>query len=431
MPGENTSTKFIENFDIKSCEKVAEGKTKIIYHIPKHKELVLIQSKDKITAFNAVRQHELDGKARLSNVTTCKVFQYLSHIGFPSHFVKQISDTEFVAKNCKMIPIEWVARRVATGSFLKRNKGVPEGYRFSEPKVELFFKDDAQGDPQWSEEMLLCSNMTIGNVCIGRSEVELMSKSTSVVFEVLEAAWASLGCSLIDMKVEYGVTDEGEIVLADVIDNDSWRLWPGGDRRLQLDKQFYRDLPEVTEADLKMLKEKFETVVDKLDKFVVPTKGRVVVLSGSTSDEAHVAKIKAACDDFGLPCFVHVCSAHKATQETLRLAAQYRGDRIPTVFIAVAGLSNGLGPVLSGNVPCPVINCPPPSSSSTNFNDVWSSLNLPSGVCSSTILSPINAVWHAVSCLALNDHVLWSRLLVKQFLNYTSLLNADKTFMKA
>lgn len=54
------------------------------------------------------------------------------------------------------------------------------------------------------------------------------------------------------------------------------------------------------------------------------------------------------------------------------------GDGIPTVFIAVAGRSNGLGPVLSGNVASPVINCPPPAGE-FGAADIWSSLRLPSG----------------------------------------------------
>lgn len=47
--------------------------------------------------------------------------------------------------------------------------------------------------------------MNIGGVLIGEREIDLMSRATVTIFEVLERAWATLGCSLIDMKVEFGV----------------------------------------------------------------------------------------------------------------------------------------------------------------------------------------------------------------------------------
>lgn len=48
------------------------------------------------------------------------------------------------------------------------------------------------------------------------------------------------------------------------------------------------------------------------------------------------------------------------------------------MFIAVAGRSNGLGPVLSGNAVWPVINCPPVKAD-WGAEDIWSSLRMPSG----------------------------------------------------
>lgn len=56
----------------------------------------------------------------------------------------------------------------------------------------------------------------------------------------------------------------------------------------------------------------------------------------------------------------------------------FPGDGVPTVFVAVAGRSNGLGPVMSGNTAYPVINCPP-ITPDWGAQDIWSSLRMPSG----------------------------------------------------
>jgi len=58
--------------------------------------------------------------------------------------------------------------------------------------------------------------------------------------------------------------------------------------------------------------------------------------------------------------------------------AMLPGSNETVVLIAVAGRSNGLGPVLSGNTCFPVINCPPVKPENV-AQDIWSSLNIPSG----------------------------------------------------
>ncbi|CAG5862394.1 unnamed protein product [Menidia menidia] len=408
-------------------QKLNEGKTKQIFELADQPGLVLVQSKDQITAGNAVRKDQMEGKAAIANKTTSCVFKLLQESGIKTAFVKQHSDTAFIAAHCEMIPIEWVCRRVATGSFLKRNPGVKEGYRFSPLKMEMFFKDDANNDPQWSEEQLLTAKFCLAGLTIGQCEVDIMNRSTVAIFEILERAWATQNCTLVDMKIEFGVNVKTqEIVLADVIDNDSWRLWPAGDRSQQKDKQVYRDLKEVTPEAMQMVKRNFEWVSDRVKLLLEPqASGRVVVLMGSTSDMAHCEKIRKACTSFGIPCFLRVTSAHKGPDETLRIKAEYEGDGIPTVFVAVAGRSNGLGPVMSGNTAYPVINCPP-LTPDWGAQDVWSSLRMPSGLGCSTILSPEAAAQFAAQIFGLANHLVWSKLRASMLNTWVSLKLADK-----
>uniref|UniRef100_A0A8C2Q4Y6 PurE domain-containing protein n=1 Tax=Cyprinus carpio TaxID=7962 RepID=A0A8C2Q4Y6_CYPCA len=412
---------------LKLGQKLNEGKTKQIFELVVEPGYVLVQSKDQITAGNAVRKDQMEGKAAIANKTTSCVFKLLQDAGFKTAFVRQHSETAFVASRCEMIPIEWVCRRIATGSFLKRNPGVKEGYRFTPLKMEMFFKDDANNDPQWSEEQLLAAGFELAGLTIGRCEVDIMSKSTVAIFEVLEKAWATQDCTLVDMKIEFGVNvTTKEIVLADVIDNDSWRLWPAGDRSQQKDKQVYRDLKEVTPEAMQMVKRNFEWVAERVKLLLESqAKGRVVVLMGSTSDVAHCEKIRKACGSYGIPCHLRVTSAHKGPDETLRIKAEYEGDGVPTIFVAVAGRSNGLGPVMSGNTAYPVINCPP-ITPDWGAQDIWSSLRMPSGLGCSTVLSPEAAAQFAAQILGLNDHLVWLKLRASMLNTWISLKQADK-----
>jgi phosphoribosylaminoimidazole carboxylase/phosphoribosylaminoimidazole-succinocarboxamide synthase len=49
----------------------------------------------------------------------------------------------------------------------------------------------------------------MNGLTIGQDEVDIMRRTTVVVFEVLEKAWATRDCALIDMKIEFGVDSRG------------------------------------------------------------------------------------------------------------------------------------------------------------------------------------------------------------------------------
>lgn len=83
----------------------------------------------------------------------------------------------------------------------------------------------------------------------------------------------------------------------------------------------------VTEEDLDIVKRNFEWVADQLDYLVLPPSSLVVILMGSQSDEKHCKEIATHARFLGLKVQLRVCSAHKGTQETLNILAEY--ENIP------------------------------------------------------------------------------------------------------
>jgi len=239
---------------------LAEGKTKLIYAYPDDDNLVYMVNKDQITAGDGARRNELAGKSRWSTLTTANVFRLLEQENIATHFVQQINDVALLVRRCNMLPVEQVMRRIATGSYLKRHPEVSEGTRFNPVLVETFLKDDARHDPQiWQEDIIQMELAT-------PQEIEWMAEQGRRVFETLERAWASIDVTLVDLKIEFGRDTNRDLLVADVIDNDSWRLWPGGDKTRMLDKQVYRNLKEVTLQDLEGIADRYALVADLTGK---------------------------------------------------------------------------------------------------------------------------------------------------------------------
>lgn len=90
-----------------------------------------------------------------------------------------------------------------------------------------------------------------------------------------------------------------------------------------VDKQVYRNLTNVTQTDLDTVKRNFEWVSQQLDHLVPKMEHTVVILMGSPSDEAHCQAIKKHCENFGLNVDLRVTSAHKGTEETLKIVSYY------------------------------------------------------------------------------------------------------------
>jgi phosphoribosylaminoimidazole-succinocarboxamide synthase len=240
----------------------AEGKTKQIYAHPDDPHLVYIASKDQITAGDGARRNEITGKSRLSTITTANVFRLLNQAGIATHFVKMINDTTLLVQRCTMLPIEHVQRRIATGSYLKRHPEVSEGTRFDPVLIETFLKDDARHDPQiWPQEIIQLG-------IASQQELAWMASEGQRVFAVLEQAWAKLEITLVDLKIEFGRNAQGQLLVADVIDNDSWRLWPGGEKTRMLDKQVYRNLQSVTSVDLQDIADRYALVAELTEKLL-------------------------------------------------------------------------------------------------------------------------------------------------------------------
>lgn len=227
-----------------------EGKAKRVFSTETVHQL-RVEYKDEVTAGNGAKKDKMQGKGRLNNRITSIIFEYLNKHGLESHFIKQLSETEQLVKEVKIIPLEVVVRNIATGSITKR-LGFEKGHVFDEPLVEFFYKNDDLNDPLITDDHVKLLHIA------NDEEIKALKDMAKNINKVLIQLMNEMDLRLVDFKVEFGKTENGDILLADEISPDTCRIWDKYSDT-NFDKDVYRN-------DTGSLIDTYQTFLDKLEE---------------------------------------------------------------------------------------------------------------------------------------------------------------------
>ncbi|MBD5634123.1 MAG: hypothetical protein IAI49_06555 [Candidatus Eremiobacteraeota bacterium] len=334
--------------------EVARGKTKVLYEQPGQPDVLVVQALDNITAGDGARRDEIPGKGRIAAKTTARVFRLLNLTGLPTHYLsggEDDDDNEMLVRRCTMVPLEVVVRGVAAGSLVKRKPGIARGSVLVPRMVEFFFKDDANHDPLIEPDDIVHRGLATPQ------EIGIMSEVARITFEILAHAWRRRETLLVDLKLEFGRLvggdGRGDLVIADVIDNDSWRIWPQGREELMLDKQAYRNLETVTSADLERVRDNYETVADLVGTFPSLRPGMAALVADGPQSLGLLEPVARALQVFGLQTLRKVVSTHLVPGYVLQMVQQLDGTFSRMVFV---GSGPQLAAMLSAATPTPVFD---------------------------------------------------------------------------
>ena len=152
-----------------------------------------------------------------------------------------------VVRKLKMIPVECVVRGYLYGSLYERlvkgEVNLPvkpiNAAKLPEPYFDPTTKSDVKDEP-----------VTVGQIVdegwLDTEEITALKDSSLNIYKKMSERADMAGFILADLKLEFGFDEESNIVLADSIGPDEFRLWPKenyspGKNQESYDKQLIRD----------------------------------------------------------------------------------------------------------------------------------------------------------------------------------------------
>lgn len=425
--------------NLMECNLHKVGKVRDIYTTDNSNHLVFYHS-DRLSSFDRAICN-VNGKGNVLMNTSIWWMNKTKHI-VDNHYVNHYKNYMLV-KKCNVIPLEFIVRGYITGStntslWTHYNNGArnycgidfPDGLKKNQklesPVLTPTTKDDVHDE-------LISIEQIIERGILNKDQLDFIRNKALELYTYGAQVASESGLILVDTKYEFGIDDDGNIMLIDEIHTcDSSRYWyqdtyqhlfESGKEPQKLDKDNVRDYVKKNcddpyKSDIPIIPEECKENVykcyaevhrllsgetltcssynhDSSDyNLLVQTlmeQIKVVIFSGSEVDRPHVEKIISNLDKYNISSVYHVCSAHKYTQRLLDIMKTYNdvsGKRI--IFVTVAGRSNALSGVVACNTHFPVIACPPFKDKVDMMVNINSTLQCPSFTPVMTILEPNN-----------------------------------------
>ncbi len=231
---------------------VASGKVRELYALDD--ERLLLVASDRISTFDVVLPTEIPDKGRVLTGLSGFWFARTKHI-VPNHLLALRDDGRSTeCRRLEMLPVECVVRGYITGSGWKdyvatgevSGHRLPEGLKESARLPAPIFTPSTKAQTGHDENITRDEAAEL----VGRERFEEVERVALELYRFAAAHAEARGIILADTKFEFGVDDQGALVLADeAFTPDSSRFWPAdryapGGSQPSFDKQYVRDYCE-------------------------------------------------------------------------------------------------------------------------------------------------------------------------------------------
>ena len=242
-------------------KKISSGKVREIYEVDDDKLMLVVS--DRISAFDVILPSEVPDKGKILNKISEFWFDFTkdfvsNHIvstnssDFPEEFRgSEFEGRSMLVKKLQMLPIECIVRGYITGSGWKSYKEngtvcgikLPEGLQESQKLSTPVFTPSTKAAEGHDE------NISFEETCklIGEELATKVRDTAIKIYSKCAEYAATKGIIIADTKFEFGLDENGDLVLGDeVLTPDSSRFWPADDYEVgkgqkSFDKQYMRD----------------------------------------------------------------------------------------------------------------------------------------------------------------------------------------------